>query len=86
MILRIVEAKACGDHLLEITFSNGVRKRVNVLPLLEGPVVEPLRDPSFFARVTVDPVVGTVVWPNEADIAPEALYELPAEQETLVRR
>lgn len=86
MILRIVEAKACGDHLLEITFSNGVRKRVNVLPLLEGPVFEPLRDPSFFARVTVDPVVGTVVWPNEADIAPEALYELPAEQETLLRR
>lgn len=86
MILRIVAAKACGDHLLEITFSNGVRKRVNVLPLLEGPVFEPLRDPSFFARVTVDPVVGTVVWPNEADIAPEALYELPAEHETLVRR
>lgn len=86
MILRIVEAKACGDHLLEITFSNGVRKRVNVLPLLEGPVFEPLRDPSFFARVTVDPVVGTVVWPNEADIAPEALYELPAEPETLLRR
>ncbi len=86
MILRIVEAKACGDYSLEITFSNGVRKRVNVLPLLEGPVFEPLRDPSFFARVTVDPVVGTVVWPNEADIAPEALYELPAEQETLLRR
>ncbi len=86
MILRVTEAKVCGNHSLEITFNNGVRKRVNVLPLLVGAVFEPLRDPSFFARVKVDPVVGTVVWPNEADIAPEALYELPTEQETWTGR
>jgi len=24
-------------------------------------------DPAYFARVVVDPVAGTVVWPNEAD-------------------
>jgi len=40
-----------------------------------------LRDPVYFARVVIDPVAGTVVWPNEADLAPEALYELEAEEE-----
>jgi len=30
----------------------------------------------YFARVSVDPISGTVVWPNGADFAPEALYEL----------
>ena len=64
-------------------FNDGTRKRVNVLPLLEGPVFEPLRDPAYFARVGVDSVLGTVVWPNEADLAPEALYELPEEAVTL---
>lgn len=87
MILRILEAKVCGPHSLELTFNNGTRKRVNVLPLLDGPIFEPLRDPTYFARVAVDPVVGTVVWPNEADFAPEALYELAdaqAQENTLV--
>lgn len=79
MILRILEAKVCGPHSLDLVFNNGSHKRVNVLPLLDGKIFEPLRDPSYFARVVLDPVLGTVVWPNEADFAPEALYELPNE-------
>ncbi|MFQ6058961.1 MAG: DUF2442 domain-containing protein [Anaerolineae bacterium] len=81
MILHILEAEVCGPHSLSVVFNDGTRKRVNVFPLLEGPIFEPLRDPAYFARVTVDPVGGTVVWPNGADFAPEALYELPAEEE-----
>ncbi len=81
MILHIVEVRVWGPHSLALVFNEGVRKRVNVWPLLDGPVFEPLRDPAYFARVVVDPVLGTVVWPNEADFAPEALYELPAEAE-----
>ena len=81
MILHVVEAVVCGPHSLQLTFNDGTRKRVNVLLLLAGPVFELLRDPDYFARVVVDPVLGTVVWPNEADFAPEALYDLPAEEE-----
>ena len=81
MILRIVEATVCGPHSLRLTFSDGTRKRVNVFPLLDGPVFEPLRNPAYFARVAVDPIIGTTIWPNEADFAPEALCELPAEEE-----
>ncbi|MDO9129146.1 MAG: DUF2442 domain-containing protein [Anaerolineales bacterium] len=79
MILRILEAEVCGSHSLELLFSDGTRKRVNVLPLLDGRIFESLRDPAYFARAVLDPVIGTVVWPNEADFAPEALYELPEE-------
>ena len=82
MILHIIEAKVCGPHSLELTFDDGMHKRVNVLPLLDSPVFEPLREPSYFARMVLDPVAGTVVWPNEADFAPEALYELEQEEET----
>jgi hypothetical protein len=38
------------------------------------PVFRPLYDdPSLFAQVYVDPETGTIVWPNAADIAPDAL-------------
>ena len=83
---RVVKAKACGAHSLDLTFEDGTRKRVNVLPLLEGPVFEPLRDPKYFATVELDSVAGTVVWSNGADIAPETLYKLASETRPNAKR
>ena len=79
-ILHILKVAPVGGHFLEIEFSDGLRKRVDVNPLLTGPVFEPLRDPQYFKRVMVDPICGTVVWPNGADLAPEALYDLAASE------
>jgi hypothetical protein len=79
MILHIREARVCGPHSLRLTFDDGMTKQVNVLPLLDGPIFEPLRDPTYFARMTLDPIRGTVVWPNGADFAPEALHDLEDE-------
>ncbi len=79
MILRVIEARVCDDHSLELRFNNGAHKCVNVLPLLEGPIFAPLLDPAYFAQAEFDAVIGTVTWPNGADFAPEALFELPVE-------
>ena len=86
MILHILEATVCGEHSLFVRFDDGTEKRVNLRPLLHGPVFEPLKDPDYFARVVVDPICRTVVWPNGADLAPEALYDLVAEAGTQERR
>jgi len=86
MILHVVEATVYGPHILNVRFDNGVQKTVDLTPLLTGPVFEPLKDPAYFARVVVDADAGTVVWPNGADLAPEALYDLPSVGEEEVRR
>ena len=77
-LLHILDAEVRGPHTLRLRFSNGVEKVVDLTPLLEGPVFEPLRDPEYFAQLELDGVCGTVVWPNGADFAPEALHDLPA--------
>jgi hypothetical protein len=41
---------------------------------LFGPVFEPLKDKNFFDQVVVEEF-GTICWPNEADLAPDAIYE-----------
>jgi hypothetical protein len=71
----ICAVKVIGPHKLEVTFNTGEKKKVDLSPLLKGPVFGPLRDPKFFRTVRVDPECETVVWPNGADLAPEALYD-----------
>lgn len=39
-----------------------------------GGVFEPLRDSPHFAQPRADTEAGTIVRPNNADIAPETLY------------
>ncbi len=81
MTLRIDEAEVCGKHSLRLDFNDGTQKRVNLLPLLEGPDLQPVRNPSYFRRVVLDRVAGTVVWPDGADLPPQAIYDLPDEAE-----
>jgi hypothetical protein len=40
---------------------------------LHGPVFGPLQDEVLFAKAYVE--LGTVVWPNGADLAPDAMYD-----------
>lgn len=65
------------DHRLEITFEDGVTGIVDIKQLVtwEG-VFAPLVDPYFFGQVQVDIELGTVVWPNGADLDPDVLYAL----------
>lgn len=79
-ILKVLSAEVVGPHSLLLSFNNGVTKRVNLRPLLWGPIFEPLLDPPRFARMTLDPALGVPTWPNGADLAPEALIALPDER------
>jgi hypothetical protein len=83
---RVVTAEACGEHSLALTFKDGTRKCVNLRPLLEGPVFEPLLEPDSCALVELDRVAGTVIWPNGAGVAPETLYELACDPKTGAKR
>ena len=66
-------------HEVALAFDDGLIKRVNLRRELYGAVFEPLRDPAYFARVTLDADSRTVSWPNGADFAPDFLYHYEAE-------
>lgn len=75
MLKDIVAAKALGDYRLHLEFEDGVEGVVDLALLLrfQG-VFAPLRDSAYFAQVRVDPELGTVAWPNGADLDPDVLY------------
>jgi len=62
------------DHLeFVVTFADGVRGRVKMLPSHLFGVFERLKDPSVFSQLRVTD--GFVSWPGEIDLAPDAMYE-----------
>ena len=64
MIIHVMAVKVVGPHSLDLAFDDGTRKRINLRRELYGPVFEPLRDPTYFAQVRLDPDARTVSWPN----------------------
>lgn len=71
----LVDAEPVSGCMVHVRFEDGTAGAVDLSYLLDyGGVFEPLRDPDFFRQLRADPEAGTVVWPNQADIAPESLY------------
>jgi hypothetical protein len=72
----VTEARVLDAYRLELGFSDGVRGVVDLSRRIvgRGGVFRPLEDPQFFRQVRVDPELGTIVWPNDADFCPDLLY------------
>lgn len=79
MFLHVTRVKHLQAHTLEVEFSDGVVKRVDLSKELHGEVFEPLKDPELFKQVAVNEETNTIEWPNGADFAPEFLYEIGKE-------
>ncbi len=90
----VVEARVVDAYRVELRFSDGVQGVVDLARRILGRegVFRPLEDPQFFRQVRVDPELGTIVWPNEADFCPDLLHRwalgepVPREQETVEGR
>jgi hypothetical protein len=75
MLKDVVDARTLGDYRLYLRFEDGVEGSIDLAPILSfRGVFAPLRDPAYFAQVRVDRELGTVVWPNGADLDPDVLY------------
>ncbi len=75
-MIDVVDVKALEGHKLELTFKDGLRAVVDMDKVIErfDGVFAPLADPDYFRQVHVDPEIGTIVWPNGADVCPDVLY------------
>jgi len=76
---RIRSVEPLEGFVLRLGFDDGTTREVDLEDELWGPVFEPLRqDRQLFRRVRVDQELGTVVWPNGADLDPDVLHgDLP---------
>ena len=77
MLKDVIEVRPLDGYRLHLRFEDGVEGVVDLAETVSFTgVFEPLKDRAQFARVYVNPDVGTVVWPNGADLDPDVLYAL----------
>ena len=75
MPVDLLAAQPLSGYRLQLRFADGCEGVVDLAPHLKfSGVFEPLKDPVYFAKVRVDPELGTVTWPNGADLDPDVLY------------
>jgi hypothetical protein len=75
-LIDVIGVVPLSDRRLAVTFEDGleaVLEMDGILKTYDG-VFAPLLDPDFFSKVVVDPELGTIVWPNGADLCPDVLY------------
>jgi hypothetical protein len=73
-MIRVRGVEVLSGFLVRLSLTDGTTREVDLGPFLNGPVFDPVRnDPAFFRAVRVDEELGTIVWPNGADIDPDVL-------------
>ena len=73
MLTKVTRLEKLGGFRLRVRFSDGSGGAHDFSAMVQepGPMMEPLRDPAYFARVFLE--FGALTWPNGFDIAPEWL-------------
>jgi hypothetical protein len=73
MLTKVTRLEKLGGFCLRVRFSDGSEGVHDFSAMVKepGPMVEPLRDAVYFDRVFLE--MGSPIWPNGFDIAPEWL-------------
>jgi Protein of unknown function (DUF2442) len=75
MLKDIIAVEPLENYQLRIRFEDGVEGVVDISQMIKFTgVFAPLQDKENFAKVEVNPEVGTIQWQSGADLDPDVLY------------
>lgn len=74
-MIKLIKARYQGDFQVALSFSDGKEGIFDGHNLLQrsGPLLEPLRDETYFRRLFID--AGALCWPNGLELSPARLYD-----------
>jgi hypothetical protein len=77
MLKDVTEVETLDEHRLHLHFEDGVEGVVDLAEIVQfSGVFAPLKEHAYFVQVRVNSEIGTICWPNGADIDPDVLYAL----------
>jgi hypothetical protein len=76
-MLHVRNVKYLSDYKVYIKFTDNTEGIIDIsshIDFNKGPIWYPLKDISYFSKVKVNNIHGTLQWPNEVEIDPKILY------------
>lgn len=70
----IIDARIIKDYVVEFVFDDLKKGVVDLRKFLGKGIFKGLLNKNKFRQMKVDAELGTICWPNGADIAPDRLY------------
>ncbi|RJP30177.1 MAG: DUF2442 domain-containing protein [Candidatus Omnitrophota bacterium] len=81
MLKDIVEVRPLMNYKLYLRFEDHVEGEVDLRKIIRFTgIFSALKDHSFFNQVCVNSELGTICWPNDADLDPDVLYAIITKQ------
>jgi hypothetical protein len=77
-LFEIADATAGADHIVRVTWSDGVAGEIDFLPIIDrGGWFTPMRDGDYFAATMIILPNGSgLTWPEEIDYSADFLRKL----------
>ena len=69
---KVISVNVLENYLLEIEFSDGFRKVIDIHPFIGKGISSALKDEAYFRRVGLEDG-GGITWPNGYDVCPNFL-------------
>lgn len=85
-LYKVTEFEIVRDYTVRVSFDDGAQQVIDFKPVLHGEMWGPLRDPTLFNQVAIDPIARTLTWPNGADFDPETLHNWPEYKDEMAAR
>ncbi|NPV02921.1 MAG: DUF2442 domain-containing protein [Brevinematales bacterium] len=73
MTPRLIEALYSGEYKIFLKYEDGTEGIINLEEELFGEIFEPLKNVEFFKSFKIQG--SSILWDNDADFAPEFLYD-----------
>lgn len=74
-MVEVTDVEVVEDRVVRVTLSDGSERFVDLAPFLWGPAFKEIAaDDEAFAQVSVDHEIGTIIWPNGADLDPDVMH------------
>jgi len=81
MLKDVTAVEPLDGYRLHIQFEDSVEGTVDLAEIISFTgVFAPLKDHAYFIQVYVNPDLGTICWPNGADVDPDVLYALVTDE------
>lgn len=80
-VCEVVDVELMGDFKVRLSFDDGTQGELDLSDIIvfEG-VFSELKDPVQFEKLALNRELGTIVWPNGADLDPVVLHSLVSGQ------